>query len=145
MSADDHLNVPESYRKLEAVVDEVMASALRVLFVDDNTLNCRIGYRVLTDLGANVECATSGPEALALAESSEFDIIVLDCAMPGMSGFDVAKRLRRPGSKAHETPIVAVTATDAAGVRQQALDAGMGQVVCKPLSRDSMLQALNIK
>ena len=145
MSFDELTNIPESYRRLEAVVDEVMASALRVPFVDDNTLNCRIGYRVLSELGANVECATSGPEALALVESSEFDVIVLDCAMPGMSGFDVARRLRLPDSRAIDTPIVAVTATDAAGIRQRALEAGMEQVVCKLLSRDSMMQALNVR
>ena len=141
MSPVDHSPASAAYRKLEAAVDEVL-SAVRVLFVDDNTLNCRIGYRFLSELGATVQCATSGAEALALAEEREFDLIVLDCAMPGMSGFDVAERMRRPGSKTANTRIVAVTAMDAEGIRQRAKEAGMAQVLCKPLSREAMLQAL---
>ncbi|QDV09353.1 Aerobic respiration control sensor protein ArcB [Planctomycetes bacterium Poly30] len=137
MSPLDQRPSPDSYRRLEAAVDEVLG-AIRVLFVDDNTLACRIGCRVLTELGAQVQCATSGAEALALAEASEFDIIMLDCAMPGMSGFDVAQELRRPGARTANTPIVAVTETDAEGIRQQARQFGMAQVLCKPLSRDEL-------
>lgn len=127
--------------QLGSAADAVL-SDLRVLFVDDNTLNCRIGYRLLSQLGATVECATSGPEALALAEEKEFDLIVLDCAMPGMSGFDVAKRLHRPDSRAAQTPIVALTVSGSEGVRNRAHEAGMDRLVCKPLSRESMIHAI---
>lgn len=128
---------------LEAAADAVLEAA-RVLFVDDNTLTCRIGCKALTELGARVRCATTGEEALELAEAHEFDVIVLDCAMPGLSGFDVAEQLRRPESRARKTPIVAVTAMDAHGIRQRAREVGMTQVLCKPLSRELMLQALNL-
>ena len=132
-----------SYCRLEAAVDEVLG-AIRVLFVDDNTLSCRIGHRLLSSLGASVECATSGEEALALAELSEFDLIVLDCVMPGMSGFDVAKQLRQPGSRAEGTPIVALTAGEAQGVRQLAREAGMENVLCKPFCTESMIEVLKL-
>lgn len=132
-----------SYRRLEAAVDEALRT-IRVLFVDDNTLSCRIGHRLLSSLGASVECATSGEEALALAAASEFDLIVLDCVMPGMSGFEVAKELRQPGSKAESTPLVALTASDDQGVRQLALEAGMERLLCKPFSAETMLEVLTI-
>lgn len=141
---DTHSNASTpGYQRLEAAVDDVLG-AIRVLFVDDNTLSCRIGHRLLSSLGALVECATSGEEALALAELAEFDLIVLDCVMPGMSGFDVAKQLRQPGSRAESTPIVALTAGEVHGVRQLAQEAGMERVLCKPFCTESMLQVLKV-
>lgn len=132
------------YSRLESVVDEVL-SEMRVLFVDDNTLSCRISHRLLSGLGATVQCATSGPEALEIAQSSEFDLIVLDCAMPGMSGFDVAKELRSPGSRAKSTRIVALAFSDDKCVRQRAQAVGMEQVLCKPFSSESMLELLQAR
>ncbi|MEM8712482.1 MAG: response regulator [Planctomycetota bacterium] len=140
--SSDHLSAErDPADRLESAVDAVL-SDMRVLFVDDNTLNCRIGHRLFSQLGAVVECATSGPEALTIAEEREFDVIVLDCAMPGMSGFDVAKRLLRPESKAAQTPIVALTVSGSQVIRNRAHEAGMNRLLCKPLSREAVLHAI---
>ena len=118
--------------------------SLNVLFVDDNTLNCKIGHRLLSSLGAQVESATSGEEALAIAAASEFDVILLDCAMPGMSGFEVARELRQGETRNSTARIVALTVKEEIEVRERAQEAGIETVLSKPLGEESLRRVLKV-
>ena len=127
------------FEPLNTTLGKVTAE-VRVLFVDDNVLSCRIGHRLLSKQGAQVQCATSGEEALAIVETSAFDLIVVDCMMPEMSGFDLAKQLRKPESKAASTPVVAITASNAPAMVDRAHESGIEQLLCKPLCAQSVLE-----
>ncbi len=117
--------------------------ALRVLLVEDNPVNQLYGQALLEQLGHRVEIAQDGLQAVQCVRQEAYDLILMDCQMPLLDGFDATRRIRdleqRRGS-AH-MPIIAVTASAMADDRERCLAAGMDEVMCKPFSRDEM-QAL---
>jgi signal transduction histidine kinase/CheY-like chemotaxis protein len=111
----------------------------RVLVVDDNPLNLAIARAYLEVLGCSVDRASSGVECLELLARNTYDAVVMDCLMPGMSGFQTAAEARRRGI---ETPIVACTAADDPDTRRDAQAAGMDDVIHKPVSSEVLEAAL---
>jgi two-component system, OmpR family, response regulator MprA len=108
-----------------------MADGACVLVVDDDTAVRRMLERTLAAEGYDVVGAADGGVALAQAESSTPDAIVLDVAMPGLDGVAVARRLR---SKGLTTPILMLTARDAVDDRVAGLDAGADDYLVKPFA-----------
>ena len=112
--------------------------ALRVLAAEDNPVNQRVLRRLLERLGCSVDLASDGAEAVSRLESGEYDLVLMDCQMPGIDGFEATRRIRSlAGSKAR-IPIVAVTAHALEGDRERCLAAGMDDYVTKPLRPDSL-------
>jgi len=87
--------------------------------------------RGLTEQGHVVEVAGSGPEAVELAAAADFDVAVLDVMLPGFDGVEVVHRLR---ARANRTPVLMLTARDAAADVVRALDAGADDYLAKPFS-----------
>ena len=104
----------------------------RVLVVDDIAANVKLLEAKLTAEYFEVVTAQNGPEAIAICERGEADIVLLDVMMPGMNGFDVCRRLKSTPSTAH-IPVVIVTALDQPRDRLQGLDAGADDFLTKPL------------
>ncbi|WP_449255570.1 PleD family two-component system response regulator [Bosea sp. (in: a-proteobacteria)] len=104
----------------------------RVLVVDDVPANLRLLEAKLSAEYFEVLTATSGPDALAICERGEPDIVLLDVMMPGMNGFEVCRRLKSTPATAH-IPVVIVTALDQPRDRLQGLDAGADDFLTKPL------------
>lgn len=104
----------------------------RVLVVDDIAANLKLLEAKLSAEYFDVVTAQSGPEAIAICERGEADIVLLDVMMPGMNGFDVCRRLKSTPSTAH-IPVVMVTALDQPRDRLQGLDAGADDFLTKPL------------
>ncbi|HZM15874.1 MAG TPA: response regulator [Candidatus Krumholzibacteria bacterium] len=109
-----------------------------ILVVDDNALNCELFEAMLVPEGYRVEQAFSGPEALALAERLRPDMILLDVNMPGMDGFEVARRLRA-GESTRLIPIVMVTALGDLDHRVRGLEAGADDYLAKPVSQAELV------
>lgn len=124
-------NEPES-PSTNAVLDEQIA-AMRVLLVDDNPVNRKVGAKLIERLGCSVGLATGGEEGARMAVEDDWDIVLLDCSMPGVDGFEAARRIR--GSKSHRRAvrIVALTALSMEGDRERCLAAGMDDYLQKPL------------
>src|SRR6188474_851044 len=95
----------------------------RVLVVDDIVTNVKLLEAKLSAEYFDVVTALNGPDALAICERGETDIVLLDVMMPGMNGFDVCRRLKGEATTAH-IPVVMVTALDQPGDRLKGLDAG---------------------
>lgn len=103
-----------------------------VLLVEDNPVNQRVATRMLERLGCTCACADSGEAALVLNDATSFDLILMDCHMPGMDGFRAARHIRSHGR--HRPPIVALTANVSPSDIAKCLASGMDGHLAKPIS-----------
>jgi len=109
----------------------------RILVVDDNTINLTVAREMLAKLGYTAETALSGEEALQSLASIPFDLVLLDCQMPGMDGFEVAQAVRGNPSLILDStiPILAVTANTTPENLEKCSAAGMDDFIAKPVSQ----------
>lgn len=110
---------------------------IHLLLVEDNPVNQIIAKKMLESEGATVDIADNGLKGIDKIKESNYDLILMDCAMPVMSGFDAAKEIRHMGHKS--LPIVAVTANTMAGDKEKCLAAGMDDYVPKPIDKNSLI------
>ena len=111
-----------------------------VLLVEDNLVNQAVALGMLKNLlGYNVTVAGNGQQAVELYEKSSFDLILMDCHMPVMDGFEATREIRkREGQSGKRIPIVALTANALAQDRVDCLNAGMDDHLGKPFSRQQI-------
>jgi CheY-like chemotaxis protein len=116
---------------------------LRVLVVDDNDINLEVTVDMLEFLGHHADVASNGRRALASFDPALHDLILMDCQMPVMDGYEAATELRRrfAGSD-HRVPIVALTAHALQGDQAKCLAAGMDDYVTKPLTIATLREAI---
>jgi CheY-like chemotaxis protein len=106
----------------------------RVLIVEDNHINQKLTMRMVEKLGHRAEVAANGIEAIAALDRVHFDLVLMDCQMPEMDGYEATTVIRRreAGTSLH-VPIVALTANALANERQLCLDVGMDDYLAKPI------------
>ena len=117
-----------------------------MLVVDDDRELCESAAESLRDIGVQAQWATSGADALAMAEArcregKPYHIVLLDWKMPGMDGIETARRLRE--AIGHEVPILLISAYDWSDIEQQAREAGISGFLSKPLFRSTLYHGLN--
>lgn len=121
---------------LEARVVAPSAPApMRVLLVEDNAINQLVARKLIEQLGHQVTVATDGKQALADCEASSFDLVLMDCHMPEMDGFEATRLLRERGD---QTPIVALSAAVSLDDRLRCFEVGMNATLSKPLRFDKL-------
>jgi CheY-like chemotaxis protein len=101
---------------------------------DDESTRLLIGRIVTQELGARVTLAGTGAEALSIAETSSFDIILLDLLMPGIGGYEVLSQLRERGAN-RETPVVVVSVMSTPESIERCRQLGATSYVAKPIDR----------
>ncbi len=114
--------------------------SLDVLVADDHDVNRRVLERLLTQCGHRAEVVGDGEAALTAVARTPFDAVVLDLNMPGLSGFDVARRL---AGRPHRPRLVALTADATAATRDACLAAGFDAHLTKPADGTRLLAALD--
>jgi len=114
-------------------------NGLRVLLVDDNKINRRVLELLLKKLGCTPQTAGDGKQALELVADSSYDLIVMDLHMPGMDGLEATGRIR---GKGFNMPILGLTASTAEEELNQCLEAGMNDVLTKPVRVEKLEAAL---
>ena len=116
----------------------------RVLLVEDNPVAAVVAAGILRHLGAEVETVDEGHAAVTAASRRAFDLILMDCQMPGMDGFQATREIRRREreTESPSTPIVALTAHALAEDRNKCLAAGMDDHLPKPVRRDALARTL---
>jgi CheY-like chemotaxis protein len=117
---------------------------LHVLVVDDNIINREVAVAMLEEFGCTVVLADEGRGAVAHAEHERFDLILMDCQMPGMNGYDATEAIRADEAKRglRRTPIVALTANVMARDRERALKSGMDSFLAKPFKAAQLFDVL---
>jgi adenylate cyclase len=113
-------------------------SQAKILVVDDTAQNVRLLADLLTAKGYEVATAASGAEALEKVEKEQPDLVLLDVVMPGMSGYEVCRKIRENPPTA-TLPVVMVTALDPGQERVKGLDAGADDFLTKPINQPELL------
>ncbi len=116
-------------------------SGTTVLLCEDEPINQELMTEFITELGFQLTLAGNGAEAVTLAESRTFDLILMDVQMPVMDGIEATRRLRQLPATAH-TPIIAFTANAYASDRQECEAAGMTDFLTKPVMPGRLYEAL---
>jgi CheY-like chemotaxis protein/HPt (histidine-containing phosphotransfer) domain-containing protein len=132
-----HIDVPTADS-----VDAGLSLQRRVLVVEDNLINQQVLNAMLTSLGVKVTLASNGQQAVELVQNCDFDLVLMDCQMPVMDGFQATVAIRRlPSGRGERLPIAAVTANALQGDEQNCFEAGMNDFLPKPFKL-TQLQAL---
>jgi CheY-like chemotaxis protein len=113
-----------------------------VLLVEDSPVNQEVASAMLETLGCKVDVANNGREALDLTLDRRYDIILMDCQMPEMNGFDATRVLRERESEEDRTPIVALTALAMREDRERCLASGMDDCLAKPFNQEQLRDML---
>lgn len=104
-----------------------------VLVAEDSEINQLVAVGILEHLGFTTELADDGRDALALLERTSYDVILMDCQMPDIDGYEATRELRRRGGGGRRTPVFALTAGAVEGERERCLAAGMDDYLAKPI------------
>ncbi|MFJ3449268.1 response regulator [Pseudomonas sichuanensis] len=114
----------------------------RILLVEDNPVNQLVAKGMLAKLGCQVQVAAQGAEALEFLEQETFDLVLMDCNMPVMDGYEASRRIRQSG-RWPELPIVALTANAMPEERERCRAAGMNDYLAKPFRREELLALID--
>jgi signal transduction histidine kinase/HPt (histidine-containing phosphotransfer) domain-containing protein len=116
---------------------------LRILLAEDSLINQRLALGLLKKHGHEVVVANNGREAVDLAQSDEFDLILMDVQMPEMDGFEATREIRsRRASTGDHIPIIALTAHALKGDRERCLEAGMDAYLSKPVRAGELYELI---
>ncbi len=121
---------------------EASAAPSRILVVDDVELNLMVARAMLGSLGAKVTSAGGGALALTELARERFDLVLMDCHMPEIDGYEVTRRVRQSTGPNAKTPIVALSASAFEEDRQRALEAGMNDFAPKPIELNGLRAVL---
>jgi two-component system, sensor histidine kinase and response regulator len=133
-------------RQPEPSVGPTVSVALRkerILLAEDNVVNRQVALGNLQKLGYEADIAASGIEVLTAVERKPYDIILMDCQMPGLDGYEATKKIRQRERKGNHLWIIAMTANAMAGDRERCLAVGMDDYLSKPLRRLELRAALD--
>ena len=115
----------------------------RILVAEDDEINRLVVLRMLNDLGFRAEAAGNGLEVLAALDRETFDLVLMDCQMPVLDGYETTHRIRRGEGAGRHLPIVAVTAHALKGERERCLAAGMDDYISKPFTEEGLTTLLD--
>ncbi len=114
----------------------------RILLVDDAEMNRQVGKGLLEHIGYQVDSVGSGAEAIEAVVLGDYDVILMDCLMPVMDGYEATRRIRQLDGPGRHTPIIALTAAAMNGDRERCKAAGMDDYVSKPIDLEILTSVL---
>ena len=142
----DKMNTTKITLRLQAAetYDYTTGTNKRVLLAEDNRINQMVAVALLKMMGLAVDVVADGSEAVKALEQTPYDLVLMDCHMPVMDGYEATRTIRDPNSKVlnHAVPIVAMTANAMQGDREKCLAAGMDDYTTKPVSMEDLQKAL---
>lgn len=115
---------------------------LSILIVEDNPVHQRVAVLMLNQLGYNPDVANHGIEGVSLYRRQKHDLILMDMQMPGMDGLECARQIRAGGGGRDKPVIIAMTASAMKGDRERCLEAGMNDILIKPVLIQSLQNAI---
>ena len=122
--------------------DSHFESNARLLVVEDNPINQDVARYQIEKLGYRVDVAKDGSEALELLDSHDYALVLMDCHMPGIDGYEASTLIRSRVDSKRVIPIIGVTASAAAGEREKCLRAGMNDFLLKPFQQEELIEKI---
>jgi two-component system sensor histidine kinase/response regulator len=113
-----------------------------ILLAEDNAVNQKVACRVLEKLGFRVDVAADGQAAFTAWQSGRYDLILMDCQMPVMDGYETTKKIRESERAGQRIPIIALTAHAMKGADNECLAAGMDDYLAKPIDKEQLQNTL---
>ena len=144
LAEDERVRGDEALVQVNGEVPEASArrKPLLVLVVDDNVTNQNVCAGILKKLGCEVEIAKDGRQGVEMASSTVYDLILMDCMMPEMDGYEATREIRKQEGDHRRTPVIAMTANAMQGDQNRCLAAGMDDYLTKPTSKDLIVKAI---
>ena len=133
-----------SLHQSTVVAQEVLSNApIRVLVVEDNLVSQKVATRLLEKMGISVEIAVDGNEAVAKSAEFRYAVILMDCQMPNMDGFEATKIIREREQYGERIPIIAMTASAMKGDKERCLKSGMDDYLSKPVKWECIREMMD--
>ena len=126
-------------------IRELRSGNMRILLAEDNFTNQQVALAILKKLGLSADAVANGIEAVNALQTIPYDLVLMDCQMPEMDGYEATTRIRDPKSRVrnHDVPIIAMTANAMQGDREKCLEAGMNDYIPKPVQPQTLAEVLN--
>lgn len=115
---------------------------MKLLFIEDDAMNRRVVKDMLNVAGVEMDEADGAQAGLKFVDERDYDLILMDLRMPGMDGMEAIRLLRARGDAKGRLPVIVLTADAAAGLRETCLAAGADEVLFKPVSMQSLFDAI---
>ncbi|MFZ3147902.1 MAG: response regulator, partial [Methanothrix sp.] len=117
---------------------------LRILVAEDNPVNQKVAQALLRKMDLQSDVVANGLEAVKALQTTTYDLVLMDCQMPEMDGYEATRKIRQQGSKALNPgiPIIAMTALVMQGDREKCIQAGMNDFIAKPVLRRDLAKML---
>ena len=142
---DSTASIPATSAPPQASPAQEPQTPLRLLIAEDNSINQKIALRLLDKLGYAADAVSNGKEACEAVRRAAYDIIFMDVQMPEMDGHEATREIRRLTANGQRRPIIiAMTAHAAEADRQQCLEAGMDDYLCKPIRLEDLSAKLDL-
>ncbi|MGD9582018.1 MAG: response regulator, partial [Vampirovibrionia bacterium] len=118
----------------------------KILLVEDNLTNQKLTVKILSKLSLNCDIACNGVEAVEAYKSREYDLVLMDCQMPEMDGYEATRQIRHienTNGKNKHIPIIAITANAMAGDAEKCLNSGMDNYLSKPIDKSKLIDMIS--
>ncbi|MDH5523962.1 MAG: ATP-binding protein [Desulfobulbaceae bacterium] len=134
----------EDDRIKREVKQENIALSGKILLVEDNKVNQLVATKMIKSIGLAVDVAENGKQALKAVTNESYDLILMDCQMPEMDGYEATRQLRSSGGadNVNKIPIIAMTANALADDRRKCLEAGMDDYLAKPVNKKELIEKI---